>query len=329
MKERKLATRYHMVRFFDRQKLTRALRQAERKLAETGERGSVDLELRVAALKEDLDYVVNFPAGEVYLSVVKAADSETHSKIKALKAKIRDAQAEKAVLTEADEGAGRHGTAVERKAGSFFSSGGGDGSDEDDFFAFDGEEGAGVGPGAEASAGPAWGSGATMLGLSPREEVGRQGRGAGRNDSTSERRATQRAAEPRPRGGQAGHPGRAGRGGGGGGGGPPKPFAPARHGSEPRTGGGWREVNEAGGRPRHKDGWNKVRRDSGGAHPPGGRADPRRGKRERKPEDTEADAKAAQAAEKAMQKKQKQERARAGLPMRTRAEGGRKRRKRK
>ena len=27
-RERKLATRYHMVRFFDRQKLTRALRQA-------------------------------------------------------------------------------------------------------------------------------------------------------------------------------------------------------------------------------------------------------------------------------------------------------------
>ena len=166
-----------------------------------------------------------------------------------------------------------------------------------------------------------------MPGPSPGEKVGRQARGAERDVSTSERRATQRAVEPRTRGGQAGHPARGSRGGGGGGGGgggPPKPFAPARHSSEPRAGGGWRERKEAGGRPRREDGWNKDRRDSGG------RGDPRGGKkRERKQADPEADAKAALDAEKAMQKKQKQERKQAGLPMRTRSEGGRKRRKRK
>ena len=321
-RERKLATRYHMVRFFDRQKLTRALRQAERKLAEAGERGSADLELRVAALREDLDYVVNFPAGEVYVSVVKAADSEAQARVRVLKDMIRDAQAEKAALTEADEGAGRHGTAVERKAGSFFAAAGRDG-DGDDFFAFDGESG------------DAGRQGAPIPGPSPEEEVGKRARATGRDVSTSGRQAAQGAAESWPRSGQAGRPGRARRaaaaGGGGGGGRPPKSSVPARGGSEPRAGDGWRGGAETDGRPRRDDDWRKARRgDGGGAHLSGGRGDPRGGKkRERKPADPAADAKAAQAAEKALQKKQRQERAEAGLPMRTRAEGGRKRRRRK
>ena len=316
-KERKLSTRYHMVRFFDRQKLTRALRQAEKSLAAAGERGSADLELRVAALREDLDYVQNFPKGEVYVSVVKANDEETRTKVAQLKQRIREERAERAALTDADEGVREHGGTVGQKGAKFFSQ-----DEADDFFEYDGHGGEDAGGDRAPSRDQISEEG---------EKKGRRTAHAGgvrRDASTSGGRGERggvSAWEERSRGAPVREGRSSGRGTKGAAGRSPND-TPGRgqvaHRSEYGKGGKWEQPKREGSR---------VWGDSGG-----GGADAVRGargaretrghKREQKPVDPEA---AAKAAEKVALKKQVKERVQAGLPLRTRAEGGRKRRKRK
>ncbi|PIL33703.1 hypothetical protein GSI_04328 [Ganoderma sinense ZZ0214-1] len=75
--ERTLATRYHKVKFFERQKILRKLAQAKRQLAEgQGEDGEAlgkkerrKLEKMVAGLRVDLNYVLHYPKTKKYISL--------------------------------------------------------------------------------------------------------------------------------------------------------------------------------------------------------------------------------------------------------------------
>lgn len=58
-REKKLSTRYHKVKFFERVKITRRMEQLEKKADKT--RAEED---ELAGLKEDLEYVMNFPRGK-------------------------------------------------------------------------------------------------------------------------------------------------------------------------------------------------------------------------------------------------------------------------
>ena len=68
--ERKYAVRYHKVKFFERVKLERRIRHKEKEVAgATGaEREARAEELR--RLWEDLNYVLHFPKGEKYVSIL-------------------------------------------------------------------------------------------------------------------------------------------------------------------------------------------------------------------------------------------------------------------
>ncbi|KAL6758802.1 hypothetical protein V8C86DRAFT_1411008 [Haematococcus lacustris] len=79
-RERKLAVRYHKVRFFERIKIERQIGQLHRKLQEAVEQGVAPEEVseQQAVLEEwqrKLMYVRHFPAGEKYVSLLRQADS--------------------------------------------------------------------------------------------------------------------------------------------------------------------------------------------------------------------------------------------------------------
>ena len=89
-RERRLATKYHRVRFFERVKAERALRRARDRLseflaaagsAEGGEGKDDDEERRLAALEaavdaaeDDLVYITHFPKGERYVSLFRGVE---------------------------------------------------------------------------------------------------------------------------------------------------------------------------------------------------------------------------------------------------------------
>ncbi|KAG0128236.1 hypothetical protein HOY82DRAFT_622625 [Tuber indicum] len=73
-KERRIAKRYHMVRFFERQKATRKLRKVERELEKVGgENGMAEAEKKVYEARLDLNYIMHYPPGEKYISLFKDA----------------------------------------------------------------------------------------------------------------------------------------------------------------------------------------------------------------------------------------------------------------
>ena len=77
--ERKYALRYHKVRFFERVKLERRLArlQAQLKGASAGGEGEPpveELQAQVAQVQEDLTYVLHFPKGERYVSLLRNVD---------------------------------------------------------------------------------------------------------------------------------------------------------------------------------------------------------------------------------------------------------------
>ncbi|KAI0629524.1 hypothetical protein C8Q77DRAFT_1140736 [Trametes polyzona] len=69
--ERTMATRYHKIKFFERQKVVRKLHQTKRKLA--SEEGPGDdreeLEARLAELRVDLNYILHYPKTKKYISL--------------------------------------------------------------------------------------------------------------------------------------------------------------------------------------------------------------------------------------------------------------------
>ncbi|KAI0669545.1 hypothetical protein C8Q78DRAFT_185091 [Trametes maxima] len=68
--ERTLATRYHKIKFFERQKVARRLRQTQRKLADAdGKTERRELEARQSELRVDLNYILHYPKTKKYISL--------------------------------------------------------------------------------------------------------------------------------------------------------------------------------------------------------------------------------------------------------------------
>lgn len=120
-KERKLAIRYHRVRFFERVKLERRLKQLQRAERQAAAGKAPPLPAadtaELAQVKEDLEYVLHYPKGEKYVSLLKdaedpAAQEHLIKERARLRALVKQQLAEEALLAEADEGRSRAGTAV-------------------------------------------------------------------------------------------------------------------------------------------------------------------------------------------------------------------------
>ncbi|KAH9889320.1 hypothetical protein C8Q73DRAFT_154352 [Cubamyces lactineus] len=69
--ERTMATRYHKIKFFERQKVSRRLNQTKRKLAseDVGAKERKELEARLAELRVDLNYILHYPKTKKYISL--------------------------------------------------------------------------------------------------------------------------------------------------------------------------------------------------------------------------------------------------------------------
>ncbi|TGZ85512.1 hypothetical protein EX30DRAFT_300011, partial [Ascodesmis nigricans] len=78
-REQALARKYHMVRFFERQKATRKLKKLKRELDET-ENPTEDLRTRVHDAEVELNYTLHYPRGEKYISLFK--DPGNNDKVK-------------------------------------------------------------------------------------------------------------------------------------------------------------------------------------------------------------------------------------------------------
>lgn len=171
--ERKYAVKYHKVRFFERVKLERRLvklkRQQEKDAAGEGPALTSEQETELRQAEEDLQYVLNFPKGEKYISILKNAEepeAQAHLETERsrLRALVKKQLAEAALIGEADEGRSlaaaneahaadsKQRTAgaaagIKRKADTFFTEGGSEEADaggaekeNDDFFLFASEE---------------------------------------------------------------------------------------------------------------------------------------------------------------------------------------------
>jgi hypothetical protein len=106
--ERKYASRYHKIRFFERIKLERRLAKLSRQQA-SGKSLSSAEENEMQQLIEDLQYVLNFPKGEKYISILKTADDpEAQAHLEAERTRLRrlvqQQMAEAALVGDADEG---------------------------------------------------------------------------------------------------------------------------------------------------------------------------------------------------------------------------------
>ncbi|KDD73077.1 hypothetical protein H632_c2562p0, partial [Helicosporidium sp. ATCC 50920] len=110
--EIKYAVRYHKVRFFERVKVDRKRKKLQAQLAalapDSPEREALSASLEAA--EKDLEYVLFFPRGEKYVSLLKGSEAEEDkgkrqediARLRVLAAERRAAEAQ---LTEADEGA--------------------------------------------------------------------------------------------------------------------------------------------------------------------------------------------------------------------------------
>ena len=103
-REKKLSTRYHKVKFFERVKLTRRIAQLERE--KEGGAGGDDAEAELSRLREDLEYVTHFPRGEKYVSVlVSDGDTEHATKERErLRRLVKTNLAAEAALADENEG---------------------------------------------------------------------------------------------------------------------------------------------------------------------------------------------------------------------------------
>ena len=129
-REKKLSTRYHKVKFFERVKLTRRIERLERERSERGAL-SEDAERELASARDDLEYVINFPRGEKYVSVLVNDGDTEHSKKERerLRKLVKANLAARAAL--ADENEGGADVAANADAGA---------EEEDDFFLNDSED---------------------------------------------------------------------------------------------------------------------------------------------------------------------------------------------
>jgi len=114
--ERKLAVRYHKVRFFERVKFERRVTQLEsaaRACAEKGQPPPEGFAEELGQAKADLRYTTHFPKGEKYVSLLKEGETpEAQAHLERERARLRAlvhrAAEEEALLVEGDEGRGLH-----------------------------------------------------------------------------------------------------------------------------------------------------------------------------------------------------------------------------
>ena len=139
-RERKLSVRYHKVKFFERVKLTRAMEKLERDNPAATRSDAVAEELK--QLKEDLHYVMHFPKGYKYVSVLKNKDETPEAaeylekKRRRLRQIIKENMVKDAALAEANEG----GEGVASAAAELEAGGGGAAAEKDDFFLEDDDD---------------------------------------------------------------------------------------------------------------------------------------------------------------------------------------------
>ena len=114
LKEQKYAVRYHKVRFFERIKLERKIGKLQKSL-----KGAEDDEQRNASrrkleqAREDLEYVLHFPKGEKYVSLLKDTDdaeAQAHlqNERERLRAIVKQQLRDEAIVNELDEGEGKN-----------------------------------------------------------------------------------------------------------------------------------------------------------------------------------------------------------------------------
>lgn len=68
-KERAMAVRYHKVKFFERQKVTRKLKQAKARLKSASGSEKELIASEVSALRVDLNYTLHYPKSQKYISL--------------------------------------------------------------------------------------------------------------------------------------------------------------------------------------------------------------------------------------------------------------------
>ena len=133
-RERTMAVRYHKVKFFERVKLTRAMEKLERDHPDESKR-SDKVKQELQQFRDDLHYVMNFPKGYKYVSILKQEGDTEYLKEKRekLRQKIKQNMLEDAALAEANEG-GEDAAAAAKAMGS------GKKQEKDDFFMEDDDE---------------------------------------------------------------------------------------------------------------------------------------------------------------------------------------------
>ncbi|KAK1230940.1 18S rRNA maturation protein [Marasmius sp. AFHP31] len=68
-KEKTLATRYHKVKFFERQKVTRKIKQTIRELSAVDDSSKGRLQSELLSLRVDLNYILHYPKTKKYISL--------------------------------------------------------------------------------------------------------------------------------------------------------------------------------------------------------------------------------------------------------------------
>ncbi|KAK9723051.1 18S rRNA maturation protein [Basidiobolus ranarum] len=93
-KEKKLTTKYRMIKFFERQKVTRKIKQCEKKLSEedlkTKERKAIEKELKEHQV--NLNYILHYPRLDKYISLFpkeNGDDPEVVKRREEIREKIR------------------------------------------------------------------------------------------------------------------------------------------------------------------------------------------------------------------------------------------------
>ena len=112
-KERKYAIRYHRIRFFERVKLERNISKLKRALENEHDAEKTEgLRSMLAQAEDDLEYVLHFPKGEKYVSILKnSQDPEAQTALEAerkrLRILVKKHLEDEAIVNEMDEGKSR------------------------------------------------------------------------------------------------------------------------------------------------------------------------------------------------------------------------------
>mmetsp|Transcript_1804 Transcript_1804/g.5249 ORF Transcript_1804/g.5249 Transcript_1804/m.5249 type:complete len:406 (-) Transcript_1804:271-1488(-) len=136
---RKYAIRYHKVRFFERVKLERRIQKLEKQPVPEGDvPAATERAAQLASLKDDLLYVTQFPKEEKYVSILKrpedpAAAEQVAAEVARLRKLVHARAQDAALVADSDEG-----RSLAHPAAAFQGAAGEADSEEDDFFLDDG-----------------------------------------------------------------------------------------------------------------------------------------------------------------------------------------------